>query len=144
MTGNFTPIDDLVKKYKQARPELAGGFSKESEPIIAKQESVPQQLQETVEHRPEEELSTYVVPRAETIDIPPDLKQFGLQPATTTQFPSYQNVKLPLSDEKIVVGLHAPVTSSLRWLATLALYLLRQAHLGLKTIHGKVIRVIQN
>lgn len=133
--SNYTPIDDLIG---------ARGPSKESEPAVLKEESKPEQIQEVVEHKPEKEVSTYLTPRAETIDIPPDLKQFGLQPATTTQFPSYQNIKLPISDEKITVGLHAPVTSSLRWLATLALYLLQQAHLGLKIIHGKVVRVIRN
>lgn len=143
-TKNFTSINDLIKKYKALRgPSGHSGSSKESEPFVLKQE-VSSEIQEVVEHRPEEEVSTYVAPRAETIDIPPDLKQFGLQPAATTQFPSYQNIKLPLSDEKIVVGLHAPITSSLRWLATLAIYLLQQAHLGLKTIHGRVIRVIKN
>jgi len=143
MNSNYTLITDFIQKHKVAKSGLRGGPSKESEPIIVKQENEQEQIQEVVEHKPEREVSTYVNPRAEIIDIPPDLKQFGLQPATTTQFPSYQNIKLPLSDEKITVGLHAPITSSIRWLATLALYLLRQAHLGLKIIHGRVVRVIR-
>lgn len=142
MTGNFTPIDPDLNRV--VKPRISGGPAKESEPIIVKQESKPEQIQEVVEHKSEEEVSTYITPRAETIDIPPDLKRFGLQPATTTQFPSYQNIILPISDEKITVGLHAPITSSIRWLATLAVYLLHQAHLGLKTIHGKVVRVVRN
>lgn len=149
-TLNYTSIDpdligkDLVQKYKRNKSRTGGNFSKESEPVISKQESNQKEIQEVVEHKPEEEVSTYITPRAESIDLPPDLKHFGLQPATTTQFPSYQNIKLPLSDEKITVGLHAPITSSLRWLATFAVYLLQQAHLGLKTIHGKVVRVVRN
>ncbi len=140
---NFTPINDLIKKYESLRaPSGVAGISKESEPFITKQEASTE-MQEVVEHRAEEEVSTYIAPRAETIDIPPDLKQLGLQPVTTTQFPSYQNIKLPISDEKITVGLHAPITSSIRWLATLALYLLHRAHLGLKTVHGRVVRVIR-
>jgi len=142
---NYTPIHDLVRKHHSLKsPAGVGGPSKESEPFIAKQESQPEQVQEVVEHKPEKEVSTYVTPRQETIDIPPDLKQFGLQPATTTQFPTYQNIKLPISDEKITVGLHAPITASIRWLATLALYLLQKAHLGLKVIHGRVVRVIRS
>lgn len=144
MNTNYTPIDDLIRKYKTVRSSMTGGLSKEVESIITKGENGSEQMQEIVEYKPEGEASIYLTPRAETIDLPPDLKQFGLQPATTTQFPSYQNIKLPISDEKIIVGLHAPITSSIRWLATLALYLLQQAHLGLKTIHGKVIRVIRN
>ncbi len=136
---NYTPI----KKPSLKTPSGTIGISKESQPISAKQE-ISAEIQEAVEYKPENEVSTYVMPRAETIDLPPDLKHFGLQPAATMQFPSYQNIKLPLSDEKIIVGLHAPITSSIHWLATLAIYLLHQAHLGLKTIHGKVVRVIRN
>ncbi len=140
---NYTPIDCLVDKHKKKRViVVSSGLSKESGPTIIKQEAAPE-IQEAVEHEPESEIKTYVRPRAETIEIPPDLKKFGLQPVTTTQFPSYQNVKLPLSDEKIVVGLRAPVNSSIRWLATLAVYILRHAHLGLKVIHGKVVRVLK-
>lgn len=130
---NFTPLP--------SKP--AGGMAKEVEPFGLGKEAVPETVQEVVEHKPEEEVSTYVSPRAETIEIPPDLKKLGLQPTTTTKFPSYQNIKLPISDEKISMGLRAPITSSLRWLATLAVYLLQQAHLGLKTIHGKVVRVLR-
>lgn len=144
-TLNYTSIQDLVQKYRRNKSRTSGGgYSKESSPILTKQESNPEEIQEIVEHKAEEEVSTYVTPRAESIDLPPDLKHFGLQPATTTQFPSYQNIKLPISDDKIIVGLHAPITSSLRWLATFAVYLLQQAHLGLKAIHGKVIRVVRN
>lgn len=140
---NYTPIDDLIKENRLSSVSAVVGISKETGPVLIKQELAPE-MQEVVEHQPEPEVRPYVQPRAETIDIPPDLKQFGLQPANTTQFPNYQNIKLPLPDEKIVVGLHAPVTNSLRWLATLAVYLLQKAHLGLKVVHGKVIRVIRS
>lgn len=136
MAQNYTPIDDLVKKHKEPISK-----HKESEPIPKSSEKY--EVKEAVEHQPEEEVRPFVQPRAETIKLPPDLKKMGLQPATTTQFPSYQNVKLPLSDDKIISGLHQPVTSSIRWLATLALYILQMAHLTLKKIHGKVVRVIK-
>lgn len=135
---NFTPIDDLIKKHQSAQPIST---PKEAEPIPFSQETI--EIKEVVEHKPEEEVRPYLSPRQETIKLPPDLKKMGLQPATTTQFPTYQNIKLPLPDEKIVVGLHAPVTTSLRWLATLAIYLLKMAHLQLKIIHGHVVRVIR-
>jgi len=143
---NYTSIDDLVKKFK--KPHFPSGsvgsrgIAKESEPIPTTKEKY--EVKEAVEHQPEEEVKPFVQVRAETIELPPDLKKMGLQPATTTQFPSYQNIKLPLSDDKIIAGLHQPITSSLRWLATLAEYILKQAHLVLKVIHGKVIRVINS
>lgn len=133
---NYTPIDKLVKKYKDTdRVSLP----KEAEPISAEKF----EIKEVVEHKPEEEIGPYISPRAETIELPQDLRKLGLQPVQSTKFPGYKNIKLPLSDEKIIVGQKAPITSSLRWLATLALYILGQAHLGLKVIHGHVIRVLK-
>lgn len=135
---NFTPIADLTKK--QPRPSPISK-PKEVEPIP----SIPKEyeVKEVIEHQPEEEVKPYLQPRAETIELPPDLKKMGLQPATNTQFPSYQNVKLPVSDDKVLSGLNAPITSSLRWLATLAIYILRKAHLTLKVVKGHVVRIIK-
>lgn len=145
MTQNFTPINAVVVKPKSPHFALLSGDTrgraKEAEPASLASEKY--EIKEVVEHRPEEEARPFVTPRPENVELPPDLKKFGLKASGTTQFPSYQNIKLPLSDDKVVIGLHAPISSSLRWLATLALYLLRQAHLTLKVIHGRVIRVIK-
>lgn len=138
MTDNFSDISDLVKRHKMNQHAVSSPHSKEAEPGADFS-----QIKEVVEHEPEPEVEKFVTPRAESIELPPDLQKLGLQPATTTQFPTLQNVKLPLTDEKIIVGLHAPVTSSVRWLATFALYLLARAHLGLKVVKGRVIRVIK-
>lgn len=137
MSTNYTPIDDLVKKWKSSAVSLP----KEAEPILKPVESL--QMQESVEHEVPPEIKHYVQPKQETIKLPPDLTKLGLQPVTTTQFSSYKNVKLPISDEKVVEGLHEPVSSSKRWLSEFALYILRQAHLTLRVVGGKVIRVIK-
>ncbi len=128
---NYTAVDHLISKP-----------TKESEPIMAAPEKP--YLNEVIEHQVEEEVRPYVSPRAETIELPPDIKKLGVQPASTSQFSTYQSVKLPISDDKVITGLQAPITSSFRWLATLAIYILRHAHLGLKIIHGKVVRVIRS
>ncbi|MFN4213031.1 MAG: hypothetical protein ACK4FL_03680 [Microgenomates group bacterium] len=135
---NFTPIDNLIKKYKAQLVSQP----KEVEPLAAQPEVG--KIKEVIEYEiKDEEVKPFVSPRAETIKLPPDLKKLGLQPASTTKFPTYQNIKLPISDDKIIAGLHRPVTDSLRWLATLAVYLLKMAHLQLKVVHGKVVRVIR-
>ena len=134
---NYTPIDDLIKKWPQS--DIISLPSKEAEPIPKKEI----EFKEAKEKEIEEEIRPHVVKRQEIINLPPDLKNLGLKPISTTQFPQYQTVKLPISDEKIITGLSAPVSSSLRWLATLALYLLQQAHLSLKVIHGRVVRVLK-
>lgn len=135
---NYTPIDDLIKKWKS---QVAGRYAKEAEPFPRPKETY--ELREAVEHEPPPEMKPFVQPRQETIKLPTDLQMVGLQPVKTTQFPSYKNVKLPLTDEKIIEGKKEPITSSKRWLSEFALYLLRQAHLTLRTVHGKVIRVVK-
>lgn len=135
---NYTPIDDLVKKYLQEKQAIS--YHKESAPP---RKSEVSQIQEVVEHEPDKEVKPFISIRQETIKLPDILKQFGLQPVSATNFPNYQNVKLPISDDKVLKGLHAPITSSLRWLATLAMYILLKAHLTLRLAHGKVVRVIR-
>jgi hypothetical protein len=133
---NYTPIDDLVKKWKTPI-----SLPKEAEPIPRPQETA--HMQEAVEHEIKPDVKPFVQPKQETIKLPPDLTKLGLQPVTTAQFSSYKNIKLPISDEKVVQGLKEPVTSSKRWLSEFAVYILKQAHLTLRTVGGKVIRVIR-
>jgi hypothetical protein len=134
---NYTSIDDLIKKWQQK--EAVSLPSKEAEPIPKKEI----EFKEVKEKEVEEEVRPHIVKREETIKLPPEIQKLGLKPVSTTQFPQYQAVKLPLSDDKIISALHAPVSSSLRWLATLSLYLLQQAHLSLKVVHGRVVRVLR-
>lgn len=140
MVDNYTAIDDLVQKYKSSQIKADSvSASKESEPINL--ENV--EIKEVVEFETEEDINPFVSPRRETIELPPDLKKLGLQTTSNSQFSSYQNIRLPLSDDKVVVGLKEPVTSSKRWLATLAEYILAKANLSLKVVKGKVIRVLR-
>lgn len=142
--NNFTPIDNLIKKYQSGRGfsgKISTGIAKEAEPALSLQEKF--EIKESIEYEPEKEVKPFVRPRKETIELPPDLRQIGLQSTSSTKFPSYQTVVLPISDDKVLQGLHAPIYSSFRWLATLAMYILQKAHLTLKTIHGHVVRVIR-
>ena len=139
---NYTPIDDLVKNHKRDLTiKTAISKPKEAEPFTMKKEKY--EIKEVVEHKLEEEVEPYVQVRAETIELPDDFKKMGLRATTVTEFPNYQNIKLHLSDDRIIAGLKQPITSSIRWFATLAEYILKQAHLVLKVINGKVIRVIK-
>ncbi|MDO8497164.1 MAG: hypothetical protein Q7S61_01330 [bacterium] len=139
MVTTYTPIDDLVKKLKDP---LVSSLHKEAEPMAPITETG--QIHEVVEHEiTDEELKPHVEVRKETVKLPPDLQKLGIQSASSNNFPGYKPVKLPLSDDRVLLGLHAPITSSLRWLAEFSLYLLIQAHLTVKVIHGKVVRVIK-
>lgn len=133
---NYTPFDPIL---------LNGQFTPISKPLETEPTRSTEEIlrvQEAVEHIPEKEILPYVKARPEVVKLPPDLKKAtGAETIQSTKFPSYQDLALPLSDEKIEQGIHKPVTSSFRWLAELCIYILKQAHLTLKTIHGKIIRV---
>ncbi len=143
---NYTSIDYLVEKYQQSKKVPSGQAQmsskpKEVEPPLSPKEYV--EIQEVVENEKiDKEVKPYIKVKKETIKLPPDLKKMGLQPTTSAKFTKYQNIKLPISDEKVLKGLKSPITSSLRWLATFSEYILKQAHLNLRKIHGRVVRII--
>jgi hypothetical protein len=137
MVKNFTTIDDLMKNknvVSSTNKEVAPSKSTKSE---------YSEIEEVIEHKADQDVERFTNPKAETIELPPDIKKLGTQSTGSTQYSAYQNIKLPISDDKVITGLHAPITSSLRWLATFAMYLLACAHVGLKKVHGKVIRFIK-
>lgn len=80
----------------------------------------------------------------ETIELPPDIKKLGVThagasvPVGSVALPG---VALPISDQQVVTGLHAQVLSALRWLSVWCIKKLKKAHVALKVIHGKVMRV---
>lgn len=81
----------------------------------------------------------------DTIELPPDIKKLGVTASGPTTPVAVSmllpQVALPISDPQIVAGLHAQIISSLRWLAIWCVKRLKTAHIKLKEIHGKVIRV---
>jgi len=133
-TKNFTPINHLISPPKSA------SFPKEAEPIIKGSEKSI--IQEVVEYEPSGHPKIIQI-HPGTIKLPPDLKKFGLQPVSNSQFSSFKSVTVPLRDDQVLVGLHAPITSSFRWLATLAVYILSHSHIKLKTVEKKTIRVFK-
>jgi len=142
MDQNYTDISDLVKNAPS--PFLSYGSPEHQEhfPKQEQEEIQDNEMAEVVEHEPEPEVQKVVQARKETIEVPPDLQAMGVTSQGTPMFPTFKKEKLPLTDEKIMYGLHAPITSSIRWLAEICKYLLKQAHIGIKNIHGKVTRVI--
>ena len=112
------------------------------EPLPPREEQ--KDIRVVVEHREvDQEVKPHVQVRPEVVEVPPDLQQMGVQATPTTQFQT-QQVQSLISDEEIIKGLHQPTTSSFRWLAELALYILKHAHITLKKIHGKIVRVVKN
>ncbi len=140
MSDKFTNIQGVVDDHNKIKDDRASsGAAKEVEPRPTSTESGL--IREVVEAEPPTEVAPFVQARAETIKLPADVKKMGVVATSSTPiFKDEQALKLPISDEKIIEGLKQPVTSSFRWFAELMRYLLRQAHLTLKTFHGKVVR----
>ena len=134
VSKNYTSINHLAK----APDDVAVSVPKETEPASAIPREVP--THEVVEPPQQPGTISYVKSTEETIPLPEELKKIGVESTPTLKHPTYEEIRLPISDEKVVFGQHASPTSSFRWLASLCVYILKRAHLTLKIIHGKVIR----
>ncbi len=136
---NYTPL--LIDKIKK-RKSFVAGSSKEGEPVSLEQPGVEYSAEDLPEKSAEKkETEVLIEERQEEIRIDEDLKKAGLRPIQTSIKFDTQRLKFPISDEKIWEGLHAPVDTSLRWLAEFAVYILRKFNLKLKKVNGKVVRV---
>lgn len=78
-----------------------------------------------------------------TIPIPPPVQQMGVTPAGQNIPAVSPAVTLPLSDDQIALGLKQSIWSSWRWLAQWCVRRLKQVHMTLKNIHGRLTRVRQ-
>lgn len=141
--SNHTPIDDLIKKHLE--PKNPVSHSPEAGPIAESKVELLS-VNETGEHEVnDEEVKKFVDINKENLEIDPELKKAGVQVVNSPpQYPPHLSYPLPVSDEKVIAGLKSPINTSIRWLAELSMFLLRQAHISLKNVHGKIIRVIRN
>lgn len=131
-TGNTLPVS------------VTTGVGKEGSPIIVESHETISEVTTEVEI-PTEVEKAGVVSFKETIELPPDMKNLGVTqigPSAPIQSaPPLPQVDLPISDSQVVVGLHAGIGNAFRWLATWCIKKLKKAHVALKVIHGKIIRV---
>lgn len=150
MANNYTDIrklfeDDKASNEKQSLSKegnFAGSGRKESE--SPKAVNYETSIKEVVEFEPqaEKEISEYVQARKDTIKITSDIKKLGAVSTGQPTFIETQQITIPISDEKVYQGLHAPISSSFRWLSEFYMRLLKTAHITLKNVHGKIVRVI--
>lgn len=142
----FSQTSDVLKKKPQVSPGQSGSSSFTVEKETGKQASgeILQAVSAEIE-MPKEVEQTGVTMLHDTIELPPDVKKLGVSAAgstmpvaTTTTLPP---VALPISDDQVVTGLHQHVTNALRWLSEWCIMRLKKAHVALKIVHGKIIRV---
>lgn len=137
-------LDPNSQSKAQASPLSAGRVSKESETAFNTGEITSKEISKEIEI-PKAVKAVGVEKIQGTIELPPDLKKLGVTPGPSgIPVVSAVSVTLPLSDDKIINGLKAPIAQSLKWLALWCIFRLQKAHLVLKKIHGIVVRVKSN
>ncbi len=153
---NTTPANSQQKNYSQSIKSNSGiksdngaknqtvsvSVGKEHEAIKIASFEMPQMISKEVEI-PKEVLEVGVTAIKESIELPPDVKKLGVtQSGASIPFSvPVPNVVLPISDQQVVAGLHSQISSALRWMAVWCVKKLKKAHVMLKVIHGKIIRV---
>jgi len=143
MPPNFTDISSLVSAPHPS-PVSYGHPEKALMPSPPDTHAEHVEVHEVVEHEPESDVKPYVEPHPDKIKISQELVDVGVQSTGHTQFPSYNSVKLPISDDRVLQGLGNPISSSLRWLAEVCIFLLRRAHIRLLKAHGKAVRMFES
>ncbi len=113
----------------------------ENVPAAATEGPTAKEAGQETDRLPKEVTSAGVSIHPTTISVPAPVQQMGVKPAGANIPMPVAAVTLPISDDQIARGLRQSVTSSLRWLAEWCLRRLKQVHMGLKNIHGKLTRV---
>lgn len=77
-----------------------------------------------------------------TVTLPQPVTELGAKPVGGSVVSSQPiATTLPLSDDQIAQGVHQSITSSWRWLAEWCRRKLKQLHVAIKSVHGKIVRV---
>lgn len=143
---NTTSVNDTNKTTPPVfvSPGVSPGVSKEHEVSRAVAPETVSEITQEVELPIEVEKAGVEIIK-DTIELPPDVKKLGVTTSGSSvqvaSTPILPQIVLPISDQTVITGLHAQILSSLRWLAVWCVRRLKRAHIALKQIHGKIIRV---
>lgn len=116
-------------------------IAKEHEPASAGETAQLEEVVSDIELEPDLE-SAGLEKKSEVMAVSQDIQQMGVQAVGHAQpvIPATPTVTLPISDDKVLTGLHANISSALRWLAEWCVRVLKKGHIHLKRVGGKVIR----
>lgn len=125
------PSKPQVSRGLGEKEKEAAGLGKEALEEVGKEIEPPKEIKEVG-----------VKLKKEEIKLPPAIEKLGVKPSgPATPLPSSSTITLPLTDDQLVKALTFPIFSSLRWLAEFCLRQLKKAHISLKRVRGKSIRV---
>jgi len=143
-------MDNLPQSNQTKKPSTTpsgggpqtGGMAKETGPHVSLAESPA--IVEIGQEAPlsDEVTKSGVKIQPTTVHVPEPVAKLGVKatgasaPAANASAP----VVLPLTDDQIAKGLHQGIMTSWRWLAEWCTKHLKNAHLVLKSVHGKVVR----
>lgn len=132
--------DDNTKlKSSSFQPQMGPGLG-EKEKEVPSSKEILERVGEEIE--PTKEIERIGVKlKKEEIKVPPPIEKLGVKPTGVAAPPPPPAISLPLTDDQVVTGLTSPIISSLRWLAEFCLRQFKKAHISLKRIHGKIMRV---
>jgi hypothetical protein len=118
------------------------GVGKEEEPVVsgAGLKETPSEHRELEKRKEAREYIKEIPLRPK---IPPEVERAGVKhvpaPAPIIK-KGKKKIQLPLTDDQIVVGLHAHIWESIKWLAVWCVRKLKKAHVAVKEIHGRLVR----
>lgn len=137
---NASTSDDQGMKVV---PLVSGGMAaKEMEMAqIAKSEAYLDEAEKAQELPPELEKAGVEQVQSEVL-IPQQVSQMGVkQTGPTAPVSTQVSVKLPITDDQVLAGMHANIFDAIRWLSEWCKRQLKLGHLALKKVGGKVVRV---
>lgn len=120
----------------------SGGINKELGSLTPSMEAAPvKEVGHETDSLPKEVVSAGVTIHPTTIPISKPVAAMGVQPGQANIPMPTATVALPITDDQIAQGLGTSIRESIRWLAEWCVRRLKQVHVGLKSVHGKLIRV---
>lgn len=129
-----SPPDPVVGAPVGVHKEIENAAPPSESPMV-------QEYGREVDSLPKEVASAGVTIRPTTIPIPPPAASLGVTPGPSNIPLPTATVVLPLSDDQIAQGLGKSISTSWRWLAEWCLRRLKQAHVGLQYVKGRLVRV---
>lgn len=140
---NDLPTSAVPNSMIPQRPQKVGGGGLHKEIEV-----LPGQTESPVapEYGRDQELSPDVAAAGvrihpTSIPVPPPIASMGVAPAGANVAMPAPAVKMPLTDDQIAQGLKQSITSSWRWLSEWCVRRLKQFHLKLMSVGGKVVEV---
>ncbi len=136
--------DDLPASAGNLQPSVTISANKEvvNAPEATPEVASPKEAgRESIDALPKEVASAGVTIHPTSIPIPPPVAKMGVRPAGANVPTPAVAITLPITDDQIAQGLEKSIRDSFRWLAEWCLRRLKQVHVGLKSVHGKLMRV---